>query len=159
MSKKGMSDVVTTLIIILLVIAAIGIIWVVVRPFISGGTEQFDIKSGCLNVNLQIVKAICNSSTNLTNCTVTVKRADSGKEFNISGVYLIFTDANLATKRIEVPVNIPQLASVLVLPNNESGVSNTKNITKIEVVAYFNDKSGKPTYCDAASSYIPEIVR
>ena len=42
-NKKGMSDVVTTLIIILLVIAAIGIIWVVVKPFISGGAQQFDV--------------------------------------------------------------------------------------------------------------------
>ncbi len=48
--KRGLSEVVTTVIIILLVLVAIGIIWAVVNPTIRGTTQQ--IKSECLTISL-----------------------------------------------------------------------------------------------------------
>jgi len=142
-NKKGMSDVVTTLIIILLVIAAIGIIWVVVKPFISGGAQQFDVKSKCLNVDVQPVMAKCDA-TGL--CDVTVRRNAGGDDF--SGIKMIFYDANLATYSNESVGVIPVLETKLI-----EKIPTGKNVTKVEVAVYFNDASGNPTYCDASSSY------
>jgi len=142
-SKKGMSDVVTTLIIILLVIAAIGIIWVVVKPFISGGAGQFDIKSKCLSVDVKPIMVRCNE-TGI--CDVTLKRSAGGEA--ISGVKIIYYDANLQTNSTISAGTIDEQMTKLV-----SGISTGLNVTKVEVAVYFNDASGKPTYCDAASSY------
>ena len=57
-SKRGLSDVLATMMIILLVLVAIGIIWVVVRNFINQGTEQIDIGSKCLAVTLDAVGVV-----------------------------------------------------------------------------------------------------
>ena len=43
MQKRGLSTVITTLIMILLVLVAIGIIWVVVRGIIEKNSEQITI--------------------------------------------------------------------------------------------------------------------
>ena len=40
MLKRGLSKVVTTLIVILLVLVAIGIVWVVVKDVITEGSEE-----------------------------------------------------------------------------------------------------------------------
>ena len=55
MDKRGLDAVVTTLIIILLVLVAVGIIWVVVRNVVQQGSEQIDISSKCLSVDVQAV--------------------------------------------------------------------------------------------------------
>ena len=43
-SKKGLSAVVTTLIIILLVLVAVGIIWVVVQNIVTEGAESISLE-------------------------------------------------------------------------------------------------------------------
>jgi flagellin-like protein len=50
MEKKGLSAVVTTLIIILLVLVAVGIIWVVVRNVVEEGGSTIDLSVKCLDV-------------------------------------------------------------------------------------------------------------
>src|SRR3990167_792910 len=55
MDKRGLDAVVTTLLIILLVLVAVGIIWVVVRNVVQQGSEQIDINARCLSVDLQAV--------------------------------------------------------------------------------------------------------
>jgi len=79
-NTKGLSGVITTLIIILLVIAAIGIIWAVVQPFIKGSGEKFDINTKCLNVGVEPTKLNCAGGA----CNVTVKRSEGEEE--IAGV-------------------------------------------------------------------------
>ena len=51
--KKGLSTVITTLIIILLVLVAVGIIWVVVRNTVEEGVSQIDFGSECLKVDVK----------------------------------------------------------------------------------------------------------
>ena len=59
-NKKGLSMVVTSLIIILLVLVAIGIIWVVVQNIITEGTEQVSL--GKFTINLEIRSAKINTA-------------------------------------------------------------------------------------------------
>jgi len=51
-SKRGLSGVITTLIIILLVIAAIGIIWAVVNPFIRESAEEISLAKFTLDLGI-----------------------------------------------------------------------------------------------------------
>jgi flagellin-like protein len=60
--KRGVSDVVTTVLMILLVIAAIGILWVVIQQFVSKGTEGIPNQADCMTTTLSITDAKLNST-------------------------------------------------------------------------------------------------
>lgn len=99
--KRGLSAVVTTLIIILLSFVAIGIVWVVVRGVVDDATTEisFDIFS----LNLGISNAYIEGSE----VKVLVRRSPGAG--NLSGVYFIFHNGtsssnvkrNIALKELE----------------------------------------------------------
>lgn len=67
-SRKGLSDIVTNVLIILLVLVAIGIIWAFVRPAITQGAGQLQGAGDCLTIDIEAVS--CNATTD----EVTFKR-------------------------------------------------------------------------------------
>ena len=96
-SKKGLSTVVTTLIIILLVLVAIGTIWVVISNVISEGTQSADWAVKCLEVS---VKATSVTNCISTSCDVTLSRTGSGDAIN--GVKLVFRNETLVSSQERV---------------------------------------------------------
>ncbi|HRZ85500.1 MAG TPA: hypothetical protein P5277_01845 [Candidatus Paceibacterota bacterium] len=56
-SKKGLSDIITTVLMILLVIAAIAVLWVVIQNFVSKGTGEVASVADCMNTILDVSKA------------------------------------------------------------------------------------------------------
>ena len=84
--KKGLSTVVTTLIMVLLVLAAVGIIWVPVKNLLSTNTNSLD-QTKCFSVNYQVLKVNATSG-NLYN--VTLKRSDTGGGIGEVGAKVIF---------------------------------------------------------------------
>ncbi len=139
-AKKGLSTIVSTLIIILLVFVAIGIVWVVVRNLVSGGSSQLDLTSKCLDVVVTPTKVV--SSGNVYN--VTVLRTGSDSEIEISGIKLIFTGNESDSNFIhDVPGNIAPLG-VKTIPVTVQDVSNPD---KVEAVVYFTDNSGNDQLC------------
>ena len=82
-NKRGLSTVVTSLIIILLVLVAIGIIWVVVRGMITTSSGQIDIKSRCLEIDVRAISDVVSTQA------VTIKREAGGGV--IDGVKLAFS--------------------------------------------------------------------
>lgn len=78
-NKKGLSTVVTTLIIILLVLVAIGIVWVVIRGVIESGAGQIDVSSKCPMLDLRIT-FVNTTLCNVTQCDVEIYRASGGEE-------------------------------------------------------------------------------
>ncbi len=74
MRKKGLSTIVSSVLIILLVIVAIGIVWAVLRPSILKSSEEID--SGLLTVNMKIEKATI--SGNLANVKI-LRQAGQGR--------------------------------------------------------------------------------
>jgi len=83
MNKKGLSTIVATVLIILLVIAAITLVWNPIRNMISKQSEE--VEAGCLLANVQITGA-CMEGTNLM---VTIS---NGAEKEIDGVQVIYGD-------------------------------------------------------------------
>ena len=71
-NKRGVSGVITAVLLILLVIAAIGILWVVVQNFITQGADTIPGASDCLTNQLSIESAVYGTAG--TNLTVRVKR-------------------------------------------------------------------------------------
>ncbi len=143
-NKKGLSEIVTTMIIILLSIVAIGIIWVVVRNVINTGTQQVDISSKCLAVSLSAV-SVNESPPGIY--AVTLKRDAGGSVlggikisvFNStgsSGVMDFGTLAELQTKTVSM---------------NTSNATQVVGGHKIEYTPFFLDASGNTQLCGQAT--------
>ena len=134
-NKRGLSDIVATLIIILLVIVAAGIIWVVVRNVVQSGAEQVEFGQKCFQVNLQAV-GVVNTST--TDYDVTLRRLAGGAE--ITGIMVTL----LSSTDSSTPFDFGPLAELATATRNVPGVLVA---TKLEYTAFFEDSSGNPVYC------------
>jgi flagellin-like protein len=55
--KRGVSGVITAVLLILLVIAAIGILWVVVQNFVQEGSAGVSGQADCLTTSFEVVSA------------------------------------------------------------------------------------------------------
>ncbi len=145
-NKKGLSEVVTTLIIILLVLVAIGIVWAVVSNILSSGAAQTEISAKCLQVDVKATAAKCGSGGN---CTVTYTRTDSGDD--IDGVLIVFSNGQNSSQK-EISGNVAPLATKTITPEFETGIT-TPAIDKVEIAAYFIDASGNTQICATPSSF------
>ena len=134
-NKRGLSDIVATLIIILLVIVAAGIIWVVVRNVVQSGAEQVEFGQKCFQVNLQYVGV---TNTTETDYDVTLRRLAGGDE--IVGVKVTLLNATQAS----TPYEFGSIGELETLTRSIEGVLGA---TKMEYTAYFEDSSGAPVYC------------
>jgi len=86
MNKKGMSQIVTTLIIILLSIVAIGILWVVVKNIIDKGKDEISIDA--IGLDLEIERVSVDGDT----LSVTVRRNPGGG--SIVGINFVISDGD-----------------------------------------------------------------
>ena len=146
-NKKGLSTVVTTLIIILLVLVSIGIIWVVVRNVIETGTGEFDAATKCLKIDIRATSADCSSATN---CTVIVERKAGGAE--IGGIKIVFKNTSIPSSGgvLDQPGDIAILTSETFsgLPTGYSDLSN-----RVEITAYVKDDTGTEFVCGTTSTF------
>lgn len=96
-AKKGLSDIVTNVLIILLVLVAVGIIWLFLRPTVSS-VGQVQGSTECLTIDIQPVS--CSGGS------VVMKRNPGTG--NLKGVVIVLT--NPTTQATEpVTLNEPQI--------------------------------------------------
>ncbi len=148
MNKKGLSAIVTTLLVIVLVLVAVGIVWAVVRNVIQSGAGTTELAVKCLNTDVQVTAVDCSTPSS---CSVTFSRTGSNTEA-ISGVYLVFRDATGdagTTAPVDIDGNIEKLVG-----HTETGVdSGLATPTDVEATVYFNDASGNPQSCSQTYKY------
>ncbi len=136
-NRKGLSAVVGTILIILLVIVAVGIIWAVASGLFKGGGEQMTLGTKCTAVDIDVV-ASCNATTG--NCTVTLNRGAGGEDF--AGVKLVFsndTSSNIVTKTDNI--------GALLMKQYTDEDTGIENASKLEVTVYFEDEAGAEQFC------------
>lgn len=146
LSRKGLSDIVTNVLIILLVLVAIGIIWAFVRPTINQGAGQLQGQNECLTAELEAVSCDMISSTNYT---VTYRRSSGSGD--IQAIKFIFKDANGNSKVITESTagNIPEeLESRTVLDVNPDGTYTSFDTAVVVRIA--SDPNGRT--CDARAT-------
>lgn len=125
-SKNGVSAVVATVLIVMITVAAVGLLWAIVSPFLKSNIAD---KTACVDAEISISidegsKYTCVSADNKT--AVRVKR---GSDENIwKAVQIVYTDIS-GNSQIVSYKNPPAINSEKVYRNN-----NTKNIVKISVV-------------------------
>ena len=141
-NKQGMSAVVTTLIIILLVIVALGIIWVVVKNVIESGKEQVEWANKCMPIEVTAVKIVA-SGDNFDNYTVTLSRTGAGEDA-IAGVKLVFSDGTDYSNVTEFGIAIGQLQT----KTSEIIVTDIINATELQITPYFVDDLEQEHLCE-----------
>ena len=89
LNEKGQAQIITTVLIILLVLAAIVIVWQVVGGTLQAGTEQIEVQTACIGINMEVTNA--DVATN----TVTVRRGQGSIDTVVTG-YKVFVNGALA---------------------------------------------------------------
>lgn len=82
-SKRGISDVITTVLIILLVLAAIVIVWQAVKGTLTKGTETLEEQTQCLGVDLAI------STIDAATDKVSITRNTGGDAAKVEPIILV----------------------------------------------------------------------
>jgi len=127
-NQKGLSLIVTLLMIILLIFVAIGIFWYVTRNVLEEGTEQFELGSKCLSIDVRATAVTCVAGT----CDVTYTRRAGGDD--IGGIKFIFSDGTVSAET-DLPGNLAELGT-----KTEQGiVTGLSTPTSVEVAVYFID--------------------
>ena len=94
--RKAQAEVITTVLIILLVLAAIVIVWQVVRGTISNSSNQISAQSNCINANMEITNANAGSSN------VTVRRGQGTTDVVVTGYKLFRNGAQVGADKLPV---------------------------------------------------------
>ena len=133
-NKRGMSAVVTTLIIILLAIVAIGIVWVVVKNILDKGKEEITLTG--LTLDLDITRATIEGTT----LSVTVKRNPG--EGNLIGINFVISDGYNSVVITEY-TDLAELGVQTFTFNTNTQLPGIGDITSISVAPIFETSSGK----------------
>lgn len=141
--KRGLSDIVTTLLIILLTVVAIAIIWMVVRNIIQKGSE--DIELGQFTLDLEIESV----SIGENNVTVVVVRRNPG-EGELIGMNFVFSDGLTSeTIRKDVALNESDTRS-FTLTLTKIG---TNNLKEVSIYPIYKTTSGNEAVGNIADKY------
>jgi uncharacterized membrane protein YqiK len=153
-NKRGLSDIVITLIIVLLSLVAVGVVWFVVNNLIQSGSQGVEISAKCLNVRLEIKQASCIDGTTNKICNVTLSRTGTESDA-IGGVKMVFKDTieeMSSSSLIDVPGNIEPLIGKRVT-DIDSLIAKEYDVNLVEITAYFKDNSGNEQLCSQTVSF------
>ena len=150
-NKKGLSTVVTTLIIILLVLVAVGIIWGVVNNLLGKSKGTIESSTKCLDLEIRATKVVAwNATVEEGDYNVTLQRAASGDEGAIYAK-LVFYSATGNTGVLDFGVSLlPLETKTEWITSAETGNFTTAN--KVEVTTYYLDESGNEKLCPAGTT-------
>ncbi len=145
--KKGLSTIVATLIVVLLVFVAVGILWVVLRNFISGGAEQISLGKLTLNMQIENVQYI-----NDANISVKVKRNTGAGNF--TGINFVIYDSSGDNNEVVRVDNVMMNELDEQTFSLTLGVVNASEISKVEIVPVFTLESGKESLGDVKDTLV-----
>lgn len=148
-NKRGLSAIVATLIIILLVLVAVGIIWVVVRNLIQEGAEQIDVSTKCMAVDVRAVSVVPVVGE-AESYSVTLRRTAGGEALGGIKIVLFNDTANsgVLNKFNETATLLGELYT-----RTEIVAAGITNANKLEYTAYFIDESGNERLCSQTNPY------
>ena len=154
-SKKALSTVVTTLMIIVLVLVAIAVIWAVVNNVLKKGTGDIDLNAKCLNADLKFENVtLIPDPRGIGIIVLSNSRGETVDGFLINlyptlpvggGSMLITNDTLRQIKPFEgttVFIDLP----------------GTTIISKVELYPYFLDANGEKFACPITDTYVFDLT-
>ena len=155
-NKKGLSTVVTTLIIILLVLVAVGIIWSVVNNLLNKSRDTIESSTKCLDLEIRANKVVEYAYINSTgdmlggNYNVTLQRTSSGDDEAIYAKVVLFSSVG-NTAVLEFPSALfPLETQTNTISSEDTG--NFTDANKVEVTAFYVDDSGNDQLCPSGTT-------
>jgi len=148
-NKKGVSTIIVTVIMITIVLAAVGVVWVMIQNILDQSSSDIDLNSKCLKVNLVATKMVCSDATT---CDVTINRKAGGDE--IGGVKLIFSNTTSGNvgEIVDVAGNIQELGTDIA-EDKEHGLTALEKPNNVEIAVYFLDESGAEQLCSQTKKF------
>ena len=145
--KSGLSDVVTTLIIVLLVIVAIGIVWAVVGGLIRTGAGNVGFNQKCIDVDVT-ASAKCPLSASPQLCDITFVRRDTSN-YNIINAKVIMRTATVSGTPADLALgtNLGPLGRYSLTGLNDYSVTAADAVSGGEFTLSFNDENGVEKFC------------
>ena len=144
-NKKGLSAIVATLIIILLVLVAVGIVWVVVRNVVQEGAEQIDISTKCIVIDLRAVNVV-SVAGEAGNYSVALRRVAGGEA--IAGVKIALFNETANSGVLNGFLDLSELET-----RTEKFAAGITDADRLEFTVYFEDESGNERLCSQTNSY------
>ena len=146
-NKKGLSAIITTLLVVVLVLVAVGIVWGVVSGLLKSGAEDIELSAKCLSIEVTAVSADCSAPAA---CSVVVERTGSSTD-EIAGIKVVIKDSSTGagTAVEDVVGNIETLETETIII--DASALTTQD--SVEVTAYFTDTSGDEQLCSQKSSF------
>jgi len=142
--KRGMSQIITTVIIVVLVLVAIGIVWAVIANIIDAGSDDVALGTSCLGIQIKATRVVNTSATG--DYDITLKRLAGGN--SIGGVkILIKNDTDSALLDFGEALNELEEKRK---PLSSTGILNAN---KVEVTVFILDASGNEKICQGTTSY------
>ncbi len=136
MQKKGLSEVISTLILIGLSLAAVVIIWVVIQNIINKGTDEVSIEK--YTINLELKSAYANESQ----LFVKVKRNPG--QGNLNGLKFIFSDGTNSGVVDRKNIDLQELGEkTFDFPFAEIGLGSVKEVS---ISPIFVSESGAASF-------------
>ena len=112
-SKKALSEIVITILIVLIAIAAVVTLWTALKPQVQSGAEQAGKAQECFFLKLNIEKVSYNDTTKQV--AISIKR-DKGKA-ELTRIALIADGSQVATDKISSPEVLKELETKTYLVN------------------------------------------
>jgi len=151
-NNRGLSTIVTTLIIVALSLVAVGVVWFVVNNIVSQQSSSIDYSAKCLNLEFRAITGtecsefVAGAPAIPSICSVIVQR-EKGDDA-IGGIRLVFSDDSGILKQSDQNGNV-----VTTEAYEDIEVSETANPTKVEVAPYFMDKENVKHVCSGTTKY------
>lgn len=144
-SKKGMSTIVSTLIIILLALVAVTIVWVVIKNVFTEQTGEVSLDH--FPVNLEIERVLLEES----DLTISVERGAGGGE--LSGITFVISDGE-NSESFERYTNMQELGKTTFTLTPTDLIM--KDIVSVEIYPVFETSSGKEKIGNRLDSFNTE---
>ncbi len=144
-NKKGISEIVTTIIIILLAIVVFAVVSVIVKGTVSKGAESIELSANCLDVEMHADKIApaLDGDQQFVGYNVTVSRSASGKA--LDGVKIIVEEGENRVTSNDIIEKIKPLDKKTFIVA-ASGTPFTS--AQVTVFPFFIKRSGEAFYCE-----------
>jgi hypothetical protein len=146
--KKGMSAIVTTVIMVALALVAIGIVWAVISNIIGTSAGETAITAKCLKVDLVIDSASCVGTP--ATCTIVVSRKAGGE--TTDGMKVVVSSPTITSDVMDKETALDALGSTT-LTVSGGGMPSSFVVDNVKVTPYFKDDSGNKIDCAKTAEY------
>jgi len=144
--RKGLSEIIITLIMIVLSLVAVGIVWLIVSNVLNQGSEDISSSTGGLYIGAEIKSVNVESDGDLL---VKVKR--SSGEGDVTGINFIVSDGE-NSKIINISQSIDLLEEkTFTIP--KSSLSGIAFVKEVSIVPITTDASGKENAGEAIDAF------